>query len=164
MDAYIKAHRARFWSKVSIGASDECWLWTAGHLPKPNDYGLIHWRQKRRMARAHRVSWELAHGDIPPGLLVCHKCDVPRCVNARHLFLGTVSDNAKDAVAKRRLWQQKDPARCGKKFRQFTPDQVRQIRSRRQAGERLVDIAKSLNCKTGVLGNICTGISYQDVL
>jgi hypothetical protein len=45
----------------------------------------------------------LAHGPIPPGLQVLHRCDIPPCVNAAHLFLGTQADNIKDAAAKQRL-------------------------------------------------------------
>jgi hypothetical protein len=31
-----------------------------------------------------------------------HRCDVPACVRPDHLFLGTLSDNRHDAVAKER--------------------------------------------------------------
>ena len=52
--------------------------------------------------RAHRVAWELAHGFIPAGLFVCHRCDNPRCINVEHLFLGTPADNNNDKIAKGR--------------------------------------------------------------
>lgn len=42
------------------------------------------------------------HGPIPPGMFVCHRCDNPRCIRLDHLFLGTDSDNQRDAVAKGR--------------------------------------------------------------
>ena len=51
---------------------------------------------------AHRVAWELERGHIPAGAVLCHKCDVPRCVNVAHLFLGTQQDNVRDMLAKRR--------------------------------------------------------------
>jgi hypothetical protein len=59
--------------------------------------------------------WEATNGPIPPGLFVCHTCDVNyppgdftyrRCCNVAHLFLGTPKDNVDDMVAKGRAANQ----------------------------------------------------------
>jgi hypothetical protein len=51
---------------------------------------------------AHRVAWIRANGPIPSGMLVCHTCDTPLCVNLEHLFLGTPADNMRDKMLKGR--------------------------------------------------------------
>ena len=89
----------RFWNKVEKRGADECWLWLGANDGK---YGQI-WKEGRN-ERAHLVSWEIAHGEaFPAGMDACHTCDNPPCVNPTHIFPGTVSDNARDALAKGRL-------------------------------------------------------------
>lgn len=86
---YVKSFNEKFYI-----LPDLCWKWIAGHYK--NGYGNF------RGSKAHRVSWELAHGRIPEGLYVLHKCDVRDCVNPNHLFLGTYKDNMVDMVSKGR--------------------------------------------------------------
>jgi hypothetical protein len=51
---------------------------------------------------AHRVVWRELRGPVPGGLCVLHKCDVRKCVNPDHLFLGTKKDNTQDMMRKGR--------------------------------------------------------------
>jgi hypothetical protein len=91
----------RFWKRVAKGNSDECWLWT-GCLLDAHKMGYGQFTINGRGIVAHRYSWCLHFGEIPEGMLVCHKCDVPLCVNPLHLFLGNCKDNISDRVAKDR--------------------------------------------------------------
>jgi HNH endonuclease len=87
----------RFWEKVE--KTDSCWLWKGAR--KPLGYGTF-MVKKGRFAIAHRMSWQFAFGDIPSGLHVLHRCDVPACVRPDHLFLGTQADNMADCIEKGR--------------------------------------------------------------
>ena len=84
-----------FWGKVK--KTDYCWEWTAS---KTYGYGQFVFNKKHY--RAHRFSWGIHFGDIPAGLIVCHKCDNPSCVRPDHLFLGTTKDNVSDKLSKGR--------------------------------------------------------------
>lgn len=91
----------RFWAKVRKGSVSACWLWTGGKFK--SGYGSIgRGGRGTGCARAHRVSYELNVGPIPPGLHVLHMCDTPACVNPRHLWVGTQQDNMADRKAKGR--------------------------------------------------------------
>lgn len=79
-----------------------CQLWTGSTTSRSvgKGYGVI--KVSGRMCLAHRISYSANVGAIPEGMLVCHKCDTPACVNPDHLFVGTHSDNNRDTVKKGR--------------------------------------------------------------
>lgn len=77
-----------------------CFLWL-GEVDK-DGYGKLHVARTGTRV-AHRIAWQRAHGKIPCGALVCHRCDTPSCVNPNHLFLGSQRDNIRDAVRKGRM-------------------------------------------------------------
>ena len=73
------------------------------HYRNPKGYGQTKiGGRKGRAWLAHRWAWTQAHGPIPSGMCVLHRCDNPSCVNVDHLFLGTKADNNADMDAKGR--------------------------------------------------------------
>jgi HNH endonuclease len=95
----------RFWEKVNKDGpmcerlGTQCWVWI-GFIHK-NGYGRVY-TKAHGSTKAHRVSWEMANGEIPEGIEVCHRCDNPPCIRPDHLFLGTHLDNITDMINKGR--------------------------------------------------------------
>ena len=79
-----------------------CWLWTGATTAA--GYGVVSKgpRAAQKTYLAHRVAFECSNGAIPDGLVICHRCDVPGCVNPDHLFMGTPRDNTRDMMSKGR--------------------------------------------------------------
>lgn len=90
----------RFNAKWKLNKVNGCWEW-AGSLTTQG-YGQIKIPKTRRQMPAHRLSYLLHRGMIPPDRYALHKCDNRKCVNPDHLFIGTKLDNARDMVSKNR--------------------------------------------------------------
>lgn len=104
----LQAFREHFWARVNRG--DGCWLWTGAATE--DGYGQVGLNGITR--RCTRVAWWLTHGEWPDeSLNVCHTCDNPQCVRPDHLFLGTDSDNMRDAIVKGRHCTQTHPEKLG---------------------------------------------------
>lgn len=136
----------RFWDKVK--KSTGCWEWTANRLKA--GYGKI--SVSGKMLLAHRVSWEIANGPIPPGLFICHRCDNRSCVNPAHLFLGTAQDNSNDMKAK-------DRHACGDRGgnRTLSEEQVFSIIDWCKDGLPYDHVARLFGVSKATVGHIMTG-------
>jgi hypothetical protein len=147
-----------FWRNVSRDISG-CWLWLSNRK-SVGGYGILRVRGTQTMA--HRYAYELTHGPIPEGLFVCHKCDVPACVNPDHLFLGTALDNTIDMIGKGR-------SRFIGHSPRLSDDQVREVRRRylRGAGPKpsnIPDLAIEYGMSADYIRKVATGRQRRDVL
>lgn len=87
-----------FLQRTDIDPNTNCWYWRGAM--SGDGYGRITLKGKKLLA-VHRVSAAVFLGfNLDSPLFVCHKCDKKNCINPDHLFVGTNSDNQKDAVNK----------------------------------------------------------------
>ena len=140
---------ARFWSHVN--KTEGCWEWTAARTGS-NNYGRFKLRGKP--FTAHRLSYIIAHGPIPDGLKVLHRCDNPACVRPDHLWLGTHQDNMDDKVRKNRHWVNRGESHGMAKL---TAAQVVEIRQRRASGEKGRALAVAFNVSEATISTVCSG-------
>lgn len=96
---------AVFWSRVNKDGPTQphmdtpCWVWGGATIHRR--YGRTPWMGSKSEG-AHRIAYQLAHGAVPVGLIVLHRCDNPPCCNPAHLWSGTQADNVADMIAKGR--------------------------------------------------------------
>jgi len=68
-----------------------CVIWTGA--ADSHGHGVV--KDRGRAASPHRVIWEHARGEIPPGHDVHHECETKRCVNVDHLALLTHGEHSR---------------------------------------------------------------------
>jgi hypothetical protein len=75
-----------------------CTLW----LGSSNKEGYGRIGVSGRSELATHAALRVAGREVPRGMLACHTCDNPYCINPDHLYVGTHQDNMRDMVRKRR--------------------------------------------------------------
>lgn len=94
---------------------DERGCWVYNGWKNRWGYGEISYRAET--FTVHRLMYKLAVGPLPKydgkkqDAIVCHRCDNPACCNPEHLFLGSQTDNMKDARDKKR-WAKQRKTHC----------------------------------------------------
>ena len=131
--------RLRFygWTVTDSG----CWEYN-GRL-SPKRYGALY--DGASTQQVHRVAYRVWVGPIPEGQVVRHKCDNPPCINPDHLETGTQADNVADMIARGRL-----VVGTGRNSK-ITEEDVRVIRARRAAGEKVSRIAEDFPISEGTV-------------
>lgn len=81
------------------GLEKPCDVWPGAKTKA--GYGLKTVNQQN--VYTHVEAYVAAHGPIPEGMIVRHRCDNPPCREPSHLVAGTHKDNAQDAIARGRF-------------------------------------------------------------
>lgn len=143
---------------VSINELTQCWEWKKSRNWK--GYGTK--RHNGRIQFAHRLVWEMFRGKIvSSGLLVCHKCDNPPCVNIDHLFLGTNSDNMQDSISKNRF-KRAEGERCH--TAKLKNEDIGVILKLRDGGMTIEKIAGLYSVANSTIHTIITGKTWKSVV
>jgi hypothetical protein len=147
----------RFWGKVTKTGEDGCWVWQ-GYLGKE---GYGYFKVAGKQIRVNRFSYALANLDNPlgPGDFVCHSCDNPPCVNPKHLWKGTHTDNMHDMFRKGRR-RAATGERAGRHV--LTKEQVEIIRTLYAKGEKTqTELAKIYGCSQSNIGHVVRGEMWK---
>ena len=139
----------RLASKIYKVRGSDCLLIKAN---KHHRYANISWHGAD--LAAHRAMWTVMRGAIPESMCVCHKCDVPTCVNVDHLFLGTHLENMRDRDKKGRRIA---PVGLKHHAHKLTPAKVRAIRKSKASHRTL---AKRFGVNDGTISNVKNYVTW----
>jgi hypothetical protein len=148
----------RFWPKVDKRTPDECWEWKGSR----NGRGYGKFGVQGHSRYAHRISYEISNGPIPEGMLVCHTCDNPSCVNPSHLFPGTPLLNVHDMVQKGRHRRANFEGKRRPNSK-FTDEQVIEMRRRYRDGVSQASMAREFGVRKNTINSIITGKTYSHI-
>lgn len=137
----------RWWSFVRTDTYDRCWPWRGS--TDQCGYGMF-WLNGKTI-HASRAYFLVHDKEIPSGLEVCHVCDNPRCVNPRHLYLGTPAQNAGD---------REDRGRANRPCK-LTESKVRVIRGWLQKGIKASSLAQQFGVTYRTIKYIADGITWR---
>lgn len=146
----------QFEARIERVPFSDCWIWTGAMTT--NGYGSI-WTGIKS-AKAHRFAYELFVGLIENNMHVCHRCDVPLCVNPHHLFLGTDRDNLLDSINKGRR-PKSGPTRGHCKLAHLTIEQVEMVKLElSHRTETFKQLSERLGIPLHTVKNISHGTHY----
>lgn len=128
-------HISRFFLYVKKNESG-CWEWLGAMRGSDRYEKYGRFKIKNRDYSAHRISFLIAYGTVPPAL-VCHSCDNRKCVNPEHLFISDNEGNSKDMVEKGRSFRPIGILAGAAKLNDSAVREIRRILSETNGGDQL---------------------------
>ena len=132
-------------SRLDLNGPGGCWIWT--DYTNNMGYGAMTY-EGRPMVAVHRLLYQLANGSVPDDVWVLHRCDVPRCCNPAHLYLGNDADNTRDKVLR------------GRFHSKLTAEAVREIRGSTLTSR---ELAEKFGVKYGAIWCVRTGRKWTHI-
>jgi hypothetical protein len=138
-----------FWSLIDrSGGDDACHPW-GGYVE--DGYGQFYLDGEMRGAAELARTFTTGEERLP-SLDTCHRCDNPPCCNPRHVRFDSRLSNVREMHERGRA------ARPGR----LTDEQVREIRERRAAGARQIDLAADYGITDGAVSMIVRGLNWPN--
>lgn len=148
---YLEAFR----SHIHVEPNSGCWLW----LGADNGCGY----GKFRGRYAHRISFELAKGNIPARMHLDHKCRVRCCVNPDHLEPVTNAENARRGIVGHHMKYGGAPRGAKHRMARVNEDTVRLIRTQYAQGKSQYALARELGISQPTVSQIVLRKTWRHI-
>lgn len=145
----------RFWTKVAITTTDQCWEWKASK--RPLGYGQFRYIGSK-YKHAHWVAHELIKGPVPADKMVLHSCDNRGCVNPGHLRIGTAKDNRQDTILRNRHNAAKGEQHHKSRLSLVAAKEIKKLLSE---GVKPMDISRQFNIGHSSVYQIRDGVLWK---
>src|SRR5690606_1459384 len=155
---------ARFSEKVQR-IPGGCWVWIGSKNER--GYGRFSFRRRPFTGKtqyAHRVSYFGANGTLGhAGIVICHSCDNPSCVNPDHLEAGTQSYNMQGAVERGRCDAVRGSANAKSKPTEEAVEEIRRRYQRGTPGRGAMTLAREYGEDRSLITRIVNGERWRHV-
>ncbi len=146
--------KERFDAKTERDPKTGCLEWT-GALDQ-DGYGVF-WIDGKTQ-RSHRAAWELEHGPLTDGTVLLHTCDNPKCVNVKHLSIGSQSENLIDMKEKGRAAKGSENANT-----KLSESDIPTIRRLAKMGFTPTKIATRFEVDAAAIKDVLTGRTWSHI-